>query len=359
MKKLGFGIVGCGWIGTLKHIPIYSKMEETEVVALCDIDRPKAEEAARRAGLTDATLYADYRELVQDPRVDVVIIATPNAMHADMAVAAFEAGKHVLCEKPMATRAADARRMIDASKKAGKKLTVGFQWRWRPEAMYIKTLCERGELGDIYFAKAHGLRRRGVPTWGSYFNPDKNGGGILWDGAPHSLDLTLWAMDNHKPKSVYANVHDLMRDKPEGNPWGSWKSEDFRVEDSGFALVTMENGATVSIEAAWLINIAEGQDMKTTLCGTRAGLDMFADNGGVRLNLIHDGKPAILRPDLSPVVFPGIPRELDPMQKEARLWVDCILNDTPPAVDPEQALVVTQIIEGAYESARTGKLVVF
>jgi predicted dehydrogenase len=189
-------------------------------------------------------------------------------------------------------------------------------------------------------------------------NPAMNGGGALWDGAPHSLDLTLWTMNNYEPLSVKANIYNKMKDKPEGNPWGGWKTENFNVEDSGFALVTMKNGATILVEAAWAINIFEGNDMKTTLCGTKAGVDMFTA-GGLRINLIQDGKMASLIPDLSPVQFPGIEPDPDPAEYEARQWIDCIRNDTEPAVRPEEALVVTQIIEGIYKSARTGETVFF
>jgi predicted dehydrogenase len=357
--KLRFGIIGCGWIANVKHLPTYSGMPDTEIVALCDINRQKAEEAAKRFGLSEAHIYRDYREMLNDGDVEVVHVCTPNPLHAEMTVAAFEAGKHVLAEKPMATSAADARRMINAAKKAGKKLTAGFNWRWRPECVFIKDLCDRGELGDIYFAKAHALRRRGVPTWGAFLDPEKNGGGVLWDGAPHSLDLTLWAMGNHQPKSVKANIYDRLKDQQEGNPWGAWRTEDFRVEDSGFAFITMKNGATVILEASWMLNIAEGNDMKTTLCGTKAGVDMFDEGGGVRMNMIRHGKQVILRPDLKPVIFPGIPRALDHVQTEARFWVDCIRKDTAPPVDPEDAFAVTQIIEGIYRSARTGEIVVF
>jgi predicted dehydrogenase len=294
--------------------------------------------------------------MLANPEIDAVVVATPNALHCEMTVAALEAKKHVLCEKPMATTARDAHKMIEAAKKSGKKLTVGYQWRFRPECLYIKEICDQGVLGEIYYAKAHGLRRRGVPTWGSYLNKELNGGGALMDGAPHPLDLTLWAMNNYQPASVTANVYRKMYDQPDGNPWGGWDPKDFDVEDTGFALITMKNGATIFLEAAWMINVAESCDMKTTLCGTKAGVDMF-EEGGVRINRIENGKMATQKPDLKPPFAPHLPPALNPLEMEAKHWIDSIVNSTEPFVKAEEAFVVTQIIEAIYESGRTGKAV--
>ncbi|HTR22563.1 MAG TPA: Gfo/Idh/MocA family oxidoreductase [Terriglobales bacterium] len=354
-EKIRFGIIGCGWVGDLKHIPNYSKHPETKIEALCDIDEAAMERAIKKYNLDPVKTYTDYKKMVQDPNIDVVVVATPHGLHCEMTVAAFKAGKHVLCEKPIATTAADARNMIEAAKEASKKLSVGYQWRFRPECLYIKSLSDSGALGEIYYAKAHGLRRRGVPTWGSYMDPVLSHGGALWDGACHSLDLTLWTMNNYEPYSVKANIYRKMWDQPVGNPWGEWNPEKFKVEDTGFALVTMKNGATIYLECAWIINVADTTDMKMTLCGTKAGVDMF-DEGGVRINSIQNGKMAITKPEVKPGWTPGPPPPM-PWDLEARHWVDCLKNNTEPFVKAEEALVVTEIIEAVYKSAKTGETV--
>jgi predicted dehydrogenase len=356
-KVFNVGIIGCGWIALDKHIPSMMKQPDAKIAALCDVKVERAAAAAKQFGLTETAIYGDYKELLADKSIDIVHICTPNPLHCDMTVEAFKAGKHVLCEKPLATTAADAQRMIDAAKKAGKKLTVGYQWRYRQEALYIKNLCDKGYLGEIYYAKAHATRYRATPTWGEYIGGN-NGGGVLIDGAPHALDLTLWAMNNYKPKSVKANIYNKMAAHPEGNIWEEWKVEDFKVEDSGFAIVTMENGATIYVEASWLINMVGQGDMKTTLCGTEAGVDMF-NKGGVRINRILNGKPIVIEPDMEIPAPPGVILPLSPPDREAREWLDCIKNDTEPFIKAEEALVVTQIIEGIYESARTGKEIFF
>ena len=349
-------VIGCGWIAEDKHIPGLKANKDVEIVALCDISVEKANRLAKMYELTDVAIYSDYRKMLAEVETDIVHIATPNPLHCEMTVAALENGNHVLCEKPMATTKKECEEMIAAAEKADKKLTIGYQWRYRPEALYIKEMCDKGELGEIYFAKAHATRYRAVPKWGEYLS-GKNGGGVLIDGAPHSLDLTLWAMDNYEPLSVKAHTYRKMIDKPEGNIWGGWTEQEFKVEDSGFALVTMKNGATILVEAAWMINMLSG-DMKTTLCGTEAGVDMF-NEGGVRINGVSHGKPYVMEPDMS---IPGAPfaiQPVAPMFRESQEFIKAIREDTEPFIKPREAMVVTQIVEGIYESASTGKEVFF
>ncbi|HHV12155.1 MAG TPA: Gfo/Idh/MocA family oxidoreductase [Clostridiales bacterium] len=355
-KVFEVAVIGCGWIAEDKHLPGLMANPDVRIVALCDIDEARAVRLAELFGLKDIGIYGDYKKMLAEVRTDIIHIATPNPLHCEMTAAALEAGNHVLCEKPMATTKAECEAMIGAAKKADKKLTIGYQWRYRPEALYIKELCEKGELGDIYYAKAHAARYRAVPKWGEYLS-GKNGGGVLIDGAPHALDLTLWAMNNYEPLSVKAHTYRKMSGKPEGNIWGEWQEEEFQVEDSGFAIITMKNGATIYLEAAWLINMLSG-DMKTTLCGTEAGVDMF-NQGGVRINGVKNGKPYVLEPDMG---VPGAPfsiKPVPPMLRESRELVKAIREDVEPFIKPEEAMVVTQIIEGIYQSAKTGKEVFF
>ena len=126
----------------------------------------------------------------------MVHVLTPNRDHSYITVDALEAGKHVMCEKPMAINTAEAQKMIDAAKRTGKKLTIGYQNRFRPDSRYHKQVCEEGDLGEIYYARAQAIRRRAVPTWGVFLDEEKQGGGPLIDIGTHALDLTLWTMNN-------------------------------------------------------------------------------------------------------------------------------------------------------------------
>lgn len=356
-KKFRTVLIGCGWIGEDKHMPGLLANEEVEIVALCDIVEQEALRFQTIFGLPGAAVFTDYRKLLAKIRPDIVHIATPNPLHCEMTVAALEAGCHVLCEKPMAVTKAECEKMIAAAKKADRKLSIGYQWRYRPEALYIKALCDAGKLGDIYYAKAHAARYRAVPKWGEYLSGN-NGGGVLIDGAPHALDLTLWAMNNYEPYSVKAHTYRKMIDRPAGNIWGEWTREEFNVEDSGFAFITMKNGATIYLEAAWTINLLSGGDMKTTLCGTEAGADMFGA-GGLRINGVQLGKPYVLEPDLSVSPAPFTVKPLAPSLRESREFTAAIRSGAEPFVRPEEALVVTQIIEGIYASASSGREIFF
>ncbi|GFP74701.1 Gfo/Idh/MocA family protein [Clostridium fungisolvens] len=361
MKKLKIGFIGCGGIANGKHFPALSKLtDKVELVAFCDIVEERAVEAAKQYGTADAKVYTDYKELIKDETIDVIHVLTPNVSHSEITVASLEAGKHVMCEKPMAINSAEAQLMLDAAKRTGKKLTIGYQNRFRSDSLETKAACENGELGEVYMAKAHAIRRRGVPTWGVFPDKSKQGGGPLIDIGTHALDLTLWFMDNYKPKTVFGSVFQKLKDKPEGNMFGPWNPETFETEDSAFGFIKMENGATIYLEAAWAINMINAKEAQVTLCGTEAGAEMFglafADQGYVVFNKAAHGKLVQSQPSDAGGVFgfegAGTLQQRD---AEAIQWIDAILNDTEPLVKPEQAFVVTQILEAIYKSAETGK----
>ncbi len=360
MEKLKIGIIGCGGIANGKHMPSLKKEEaRAEMVAFCDLIPERAEKAAADYGVPGAKVYTDYHELLKDGSIDVIHVCTPNRSHCEISVAALEAGKHVMCEKPMAKTTADAKKMLDAAKKSGKKLTIGYQNRFRPECQLMKKAVDRGDLGEVYFAKAHAIRRRAVPTWGVFLNEYEQGGGPLIDIGTHSLDLTLWMMNNYKPKAVLGQTFKKLGDQEEtGNAWGDWDPKDFTVEDSAFGFITMENGATIILESSWALNTLDVGEAECSLCGTKAGVDM---KDGVRFNMIDLGRQTIKKPDLNAggVAFFDGNTAPDPAHFEAHSWINAILNDTDPLVLPEQAYAVTQILEAIYTSAATGKAVYF
>ena len=352
------GIIGCGGIATGKHMPALQKQPNAAMVAFCDVDEERAIKAREAFGAPDAKVYTDYHELLADTTIDIVHVCTPNDSHAEISIAGLEANKHVMCEKPMAKTAADARRMVEAAKRSGKKLTIGYQNRFRSDSQYLKRLCEDGELGDIYYAKAHAIRRRAVPTWGVFLDEEKQGGGPLIDIGTHALDLTLWMMNNYKPKAVLGTAfHKLSQRANAANAWGSWDPEKFTVEDAAMGMITMQNGATIMLESSWAINMLQTGEAKTTLCGTEGGADM---EDGLRINGEKHSKLFTNRIELdaSGVDFYEGSKD-DPAEVEARLWLQSIENDTEPLVTPEQACVVSEILEAIYESSKTGKAVYF
>ena len=291
------GIIGCGGIANGKHMPGLRSIENVEMVAFCDIIEEKAQQAAKDYGTEDAKVYTDYKKLLEDKTIDVVHVCTPNRSHSFITVDALEAGKHVMCEKPMAINSEEAKKMLDAAERTGKKLCIGYQNRYRPEMLYLKKEAEDGTFGDIYYSEAIAIRRRAVPTWGVFINEYEQGGGPLIDIGTHSLDLTLWITNNYKPKyCVGTSYHKLNGLAPElqGNTWGPWDSSKYTAEDSAFGFVVMENGATILVKSSWALNYEPSLEASTLICGTLAGAD-FAN--GLQINGVRNGRQYIMKPN--------------------------------------------------------------
>ena len=206
-EKLKIGVIGLG-MGAA-HIKGYMKHPDAEVVAI----------AAKRDARTDALastfptfrgkLYEDGLEMLAKEKLDIVSVAVPNFLHKELTIAALESGANVLCEKPMALNASDAREMADTAKKAGKLLGINFSYRFRPQSRAMKALVDEGLLGEIYYGRSVWLRRRGIPgmeagtsqsgqgKW--FFDKKLSGGGPLIDLGVHRLDLAMWLMGCPKP----------------------------------------------------------------------------------------------------------------------------------------------------------------
>lgn len=357
MSTIKAGIVGCGGIATNKHMPSIQELGGIDLVAFCDIIEARAVKAKDGFGTADALVFTDYRDLVQLD-LDVVYVCTPNRSHAEITIAALKAGKHVLCEKPMAMNYTEAEAMIAAQKESGKILTIAYQNRFRPDSQYLKKECEDGVLGDIYYAKAKALRRRAVPTWGVFLNEYEQGGGPLIDIGTHALDLTLWMMDNYEPHYVVGTTyHKLNQDTAPGNVFGPWDPKEFTVEDSAFGFIVMKNGATISLESSWALNLIDATEARTTLCGTRAGADM---DDSLRINGVRHDRMYITKPllEAGEVAF----FEGDAMKDrvlEQKCFIEAVQGKGELTVLPEQAAVVTRILEAIYESAKTGRPVYF
>ncbi|MBO7745422.1 Gfo/Idh/MocA family oxidoreductase [Paenibacillus sp. MWE-103] len=358
MAKARVGIIGCGGIANGKHLPSLAQVKEAEIVAFCDIIVEKAEQAKEKYGNEESKVYSDYKEMLKDASIDVIHVCTPNDSHAAISIDALEAGKHVLCEKPMAKTAADARKMLEAAKRTGKKLSIGYNNRYRADSRYLKQAVDAGELGEIYFAKAHAIRRRAVPTWGVFLDEEKQGGGPLIDIGTHALDLVLWMMDNYEPQVVLGRAyHKLSQTENAANAWGPWDPAKFTVEDSAFAMITMKNGATVILESSWALNSLEVDEAKVSLSGTKAGADM---KNGLRINGEENSRLYVKNIELNSggvAFYEGASETAEVL--EAAWWIDAVLNDKETFVKPEQALVVSEILEAIYESSATGKAVYF
>ena len=354
-KILRLGIIGCGGIANGKHMPAEKRNPRAEMVAFCDIIPERAQKAKEEYGTEDSAVYTDYKELLKDETIDAVLVLTHNKEHCRITVDALNAGKHVLCEKPMATTYEEAVKMIEAAKKNNKVLTIGYQNRWRPASMYMKQMAKDGEFGEVYYAEAIAIRRRAVPTWGVFIDEEKQGGGPLIDIGTHALDLTLHMMDNYEPAyCVGKTFHKLNKNTETGNAWGDWDVDRFTAEDSAFGFIVMKNGAVIYLKSSWALNMADPKEAITTICGDKAGADML---DGLRINGVKNGRQYIMKPNFSTggVAFFDGAGGKEPADYEAANFSAAILDGQELNVKPEQAAVVTRILEGIYKSQQTGK----
>lgn len=357
MEKIRVGIVGCGGIANGKHLPAMKRNGNFEITAFCDLIAERAKKAKEEYGTKDAKVFGDYTELLKED-LDAVYVLTPNKSHAMISIAAMKAGKHVMCEKPMAKTYEEAKEMVRVSEETGKILNIGYQNRFRPDSQYLKKACENGDLGEVYYAKAHAVRRRAVPTWGVFLNEEEQGGGPLIDIGTHALDLTLWMMDNYEPESVTGSVYRKLADQTDqGNAFGAWDPKEYTVEDSAFGFIKMKNGVTIHLESSWALNTLDVGEAQTSLCGTKAGADM---GKGLRINRVNFDRQCVETPDLETggvAFFEG--KAENESDREQKVFYNAVAKGEPQTVKPRQAMVVTQLLEAIYESARTGKTVYF
>lgn len=367
MGKLRIGIIGCGGIANEKHLPaIQENSDLGEAVAFCDILRERAEKTRDKFGTPGSRVYEDYRDLLADPEVEVVHVCTPNVSHSEIVVAAFGAKKHVYVEKPMSHSTLEAEKMTAAWRASGMQFTVGYQNRFRPEVLNLHAACEAGDLGEIYYAKAHAVRRRAVPTWGVFPNKALQGGGPLIDIGTHALDITLWCMNNYDVDSVSGQIFYKLggrEDAVGGNLWGPWDPATFEVEDSAMGFIKMKNGALVNLEASWAINMLESREAATTLCGTLAGAEIRSGMSYPENELIYNRSrngqlmQETITPSGQPAFFGG--RRNREAVADCRQWLEAVKKGTQPLVKPEEALEVTRILDHIYEAARNNKEVRF
>lgn len=304
-KKLRVGIVGVGNIAQ-SHIDAYQKDPHAEVYALCDINEERLKKNGEKHGIT--RLYTDVKEMVKLEELDAVSICTWNCAHAPCAIAALNAGKHVLCEKPMAMNAAQAEEMKAAAERAGKLLMIGFVRRYGNDMRILKEFIDSNALGDIYYAKATYLRRNGNPG-GWFCDKARSGGGPLIDLGVHVIDFVRYAMGNPKPVSVYAVTAEKLgnranlKTEPPYLASDHVKGEKCDVEDLACGMIRFDNGAVLNVETSFSLNI-EKNEGKIELFGDKGGacinpeLKLFTEQNGYMTNVSLEAKTALDFDDL-------------------------------------------------------------
>lgn len=354
MAKLKMAVIGTGGISN-EHIRGYINNPDTELYAFCDINAERVKAMAEQYGVPLERTFTDKDEMLKAlPEIDAVSVCTWNSAHAECTIAALNAGKHVLCEKPMAMNAEEAKAMLEAAKRNNKMLMIGFVRRHGNDCDVIRENVDAGTFGELYYAKATYLRRNGNPG-GWFGDKSRSGGGPLIDLGVHVIDLVRFIFGNPKPVSVYGVTFRKLFNRPNVYGGKAWKAASAGeqdicdVEDLASALIRFDNGAVLSVEAAFSLNIKKDEG-NIELFGTKAGakldpnVEIFTELNNRMVNIGFAQETALS--------FNGL------FQKEIDNYVDALLGRAECLAPAEDGVEMMKILDAVYESARTGHEVV-
>ena len=343
-KKLKVGIIGVGGIAG-SHIPGWAASEHAELVAGSDVNPEVLKNWGAKQGITK--LVAKPEDLINDPDIDIIDVCTPNNYHAPLSIAALEAGKHVICEKPLAPNPDLIKQMIAARDKSGKLLMTAQHFRFSGKSKAMKAEIDKGILGDIYHARSLMLRRSGAPTRPGFIMKEHSSGGPCIDIGVHILDLTLWFMGNPRPVSVTGVARaEIAHQEGAFSNWGTEIPKEFDVEDFAAAFVRFETGATLVLEVSWLLHHdTQGEDMQMWLYGTKGGS--------------HWPKCEIYTTDNTTkqhynTTLQNTRDRLEAHAQECVEFAEAIATGKPSPVQAEQSMQVMAILDGIYKSQAAG-----
>jgi predicted dehydrogenase len=327
---LRVGVIGAGWPGQ-RHAEGYLASGLAQVVAVSDL------EATRRAAFAKEyavpKTYADYNDLLADPEVEAVSVALPNFLHAPATIAALEAGKHVLCEKPPAVTLAEARAMAETAERQGLVLAFAHQRRFSPSSEALRQQLASGALGDIYHSRAVWTRTWGVPlgVGGWFTDPARAGGGSLIDIGIHVMDLGWFLMGCPTPVTVSGQVYNKF-------------PEQTKTDDSAFALIRFADGRSLQVESSWVL-VQEQDQMSVHLYGTEGG----ARVDDYHLDLFTVGEQSRVRTSLS--LRGGLPA----FTAQSANFVRAVRGEEPPRTPAAHGVQVMALIDAIYRSAKEGR----
>lgn len=345
-KTLKVGVIGVGGIAKT-HMPGWAASEHAEVVAGSDVFDSALQAWGQQHGVKKLSTTA--ADIINDPDIDIIDVCTPNMYHTELVVAALNAGKNVICEKPLAPTPDGIHKMIEARDKSGKLLMTAQHFRFQGSSQAMKREIDAGALGDIYHARSWMIRRGWIPARPGFIYKKNSGGGPCIDIGVHILDLTLWFMGNPKPVSITGVAKaPLAKHTGAFSQWGMVPvPQDMDVEDFASAFVRFDNGATLILEVSWLMHHnTEGEDMQMWLYGTEGGS--------------HWPKSEILATNYQTKQFTNtqlklISDKMEPHALECVEFARCVAEGLPSPVPAEQSLQVMTILDGIYRSQEAGR----
>ncbi|MGI9115278.1 MAG: Gfo/Idh/MocA family protein [Chthoniobacterales bacterium] len=344
MKKIRFGIIGAGWPGE-QHAKAIAAMDGARLQACADADP----ERLRLFGETyqPERSVADYHELLRDAEIDAAIICLPNFLHFPASLAALEAGKHVLCEKPPTMNAAEMKVLRGEASTGGLIYFFGRQFRFAPALRTARKIIADGRLGRIYRARATWVRSRGIPPGvGSWFTDKKrSGGGALIDIGVHALDTAWFLMGTPRPVSISAKVF---------RNFGHFvQAPVFDVEDEAHAFIRFADGAIVELETSWAANLTDDTPVGPEWVGRESNnCILFGTKATLRL------KPLTLFEDQNGKLV-TVPLESfyteNSFEMQLRNFAAAIRGEAEPLNNAAQAFELMEMIDGIYASSELGR----
>ncbi|PLR80421.1 Gfo/Idh/MocA family protein [Bacillus sp. V33-4] len=334
-------IIGGGQIAEKVHVSYYKSRDDIEVVAVVSRNEERVRSFAERNGI--ARYYTDAAAMYQAENPDIVSVCTPNHFHYENVIQALEYGCHVLCEKPPAISADQAKKMQETAEINGCVLAYNFHHRFAEDALVLRNKVKDGLLGDVYYVKAQALRRSGIPGWGNFTSKSLQGGGPLIDIGVHMLDSALYVLGFPKVQKVTAKMFQKIGTKKSEGSFGKWDPAKYEVEDSLFAFIEMEGGILMQLETAFALNIKESSVMNVEFSGDQAGATLF---------------PAQIYSDEKGELVTHFSREnADPDRqvKSMAAFVDRCLGKDVMLVDGKQGYFIQQLVEALYKSAEKGE----
>lgn len=359
MKKLKVAIIGGGMIANSAHIPAYKNFPERfEIAAVCDVFEKAAKDTAESAGIEK--YYTDAETMLSEIKPDLVSVCAPNMLHKQYTMLCLRYGANVICEKPVAFSLSDAKEMYGFAEKCGLVLTACQSMRFTPDRLAAKELIDKGELGTPYYCEFSRIRRRGIPTWGTFHIKEKSGGGALIDIGVHMLDAAIWLMGNPEVYAVegsaFKKLHtELGTLKSSGAFTGNVQNartfdpDEMNVEDFSCGSITFKNGSRLNFKTAWAANLPDETSIR--IIGEKCGIEL--PEGHVHRGIEDDS--ALLCNDekyAHGAPFSGHFHVVENVY-------DVIVLGAEPIIKPEETINVAGIIEAFYKSAESGRPVLF
>jgi predicted dehydrogenase len=351
MDKIKIGIIGTGSI-SVEHIEAYLKNSRVELYAFCDLNEERLNTMAEKYKIKHT--FTDLNEMLKLAELDAVSVCTWNSAHAPCVIAALNAGKHVLCEKPMSVSEEASSAMKEAAEKNGKLLMIGFVRRYGNDCKILREFIDSDYFGELYYAKATYLRRKGNPG-GWFGDTSRSGGGPLIDLGVHVIDLVRFLMGNPKPVSVYGATFKKLGDRKniKGKKFyrasSAAEGDICDVEDLATAMIRFENGAVLSIEASFSLNIKKDEG-KIELFGTKGGaklspeLELYSEINDYMADVSLDAETSLS--------FDGL------FAEEINHFISCIMDRTPCISPAQDGIEIMAILDAIYKSAETGHEVI-